>query len=398
MLYFTHFSRKWCNFAAENCYLYMEKMQFTAIVLMTLLTLKLLLLPAKVSGNPVMNRSRWLMVCSTAMLVVQFLLQYKYGLRAMGVTQAVMVNLAMFVPASWLLSLSILHLQRQGRVTRVDWWFGGVTWLVVLAIIGVAAATDGQPLLSDTPKLHNAEIIASFFFAGMLGYYVWRHLTNLRAMYKDMDNYYDMDMGGLLQWMRLSVIVLPVMGLMVPLLIFFDSPWLAFIGLLFFGGIFYLVDSFCSYVVSSAPAKVVEAEKSEESAELGGERQGPESFDGSSMGYVMDTMKWVDMAVERWKNSGGFLEGGLTLPHAANAIGVSKYHLSCWLRQNNLRYNDWITDLRIAEAKHMICNHPEWNNDAVAQHCGFADRSYFQRKFKEKTGLSPVEYFEVNRY
>ena len=40
----------------------MEYMQFTAVVLMTLLTLKLLLLPGKVSVNPAANKSRWMMM------------------------------------------------------------------------------------------------------------------------------------------------------------------------------------------------------------------------------------------------------------------------------------------------------------------------------------------------
>ena len=28
----------------------------------------------------------------------------------------------------------------------------------------------------------------------------------------------------------------------------------------------------------------------------------------------------------------------------------------------------------------------------LAQHCGFSDRSYFQKKFKEYTGMTPADY------
>ena len=85
-------------------------MQFTAIMLMALLTMKLLLLPGRVATNAVLNRSRWLMVVSTALLGVQFLLQLSLGLRTLGVTQAVMVNLIFFIPCSWLMSLAVLYL------------------------------------------------------------------------------------------------------------------------------------------------------------------------------------------------------------------------------------------------------------------------------------------------
>ena len=74
----------------------MEYMQFTAVVLMTLLTLKLLLLPGKVSANPVATESRWMMAAGTMALVLQFLLQLILGLRAMGVTQAAGLSLKWF--------------------------------------------------------------------------------------------------------------------------------------------------------------------------------------------------------------------------------------------------------------------------------------------------------------
>jgi hypothetical protein len=59
-----------------------------------------------------------------------------------------------------------------------------------------------------------------------------------------------------------AVIVLTLLALMVPLLIFVRSAGLAIFGVLFFIGIFFLVDSFCGYAVSSAPKRVSAAEES----------------------------------------------------------------------------------------------------------------------------------------
>ena len=371
----------------------MEQMQFTAIVLMILLMLKLLMLPVRVTTNAIVNRSRCLMTVGMVLIAVQFLLQYSLRLRAMGVTQAVMFNLALFVPASWVLSLAILYLQRQGRVNVLDRWLGFVTWMMVLVVLGVAAAIDGQPLLSDTPELHKAEIIASGCFMMMVAYYVWRHLKNLKAMRQALDNYYDRDMDGLLHWMRMSVIILPVMGLMVPLLIFVQSPLLAVFALLFFAGIFYLIDSFCSYAVSSAPMKVQEAESSEESREKSEKiANAAECVDCSASGLSLEATQRVEHAVSEWLNKGCHLQTGMKLPTAAEGIGVPQYLLTAWLRQQNLKYAEWLTNLRIEEAKRILVEHPDWSNEAIAQQCGFADRSYFQKKFKEKTGLSPADF------
>ena len=85
----------------------MKEMQFLAIVLMTLLTMKLLLLPRRAVSNPSMSRSRWLLVIATALLAAHFLLQYRLELRLLDVNKAVMVNLAFFIPCAALFSMAI---------------------------------------------------------------------------------------------------------------------------------------------------------------------------------------------------------------------------------------------------------------------------------------------------
>ena len=76
-----------------------EMIQFAAIVLMTLLTLKLLTLNGRALKSDIINTSRWLMTVGTTLLLVQFTTQMTLGLRAMGITQGVMLNLLMFVLA-----------------------------------------------------------------------------------------------------------------------------------------------------------------------------------------------------------------------------------------------------------------------------------------------------------
>ena len=186
----------------------MEYMQFTAVVLMTLLTLKLMLLPGKVSVNPAANKSRWMMVAGTIVLVF-----------------AAMLNLALFIPCSWMFSLSVIYLQRRGSVTWLDKYLGALCWGVSLTLLGVAAAIDGEPLLSDTTELRWAEMLSSAIYIFMQGYYTNRHILRMRAIQNAMEDYYDNDMAGVVRWMQLGVIIPPVMALMVPLLAHYKSCW-----------------------------------------------------------------------------------------------------------------------------------------------------------------------------
>ena len=352
----------------------MREMQFTAIALMALLTLKLLLLPVKVTNNSVINRSRWLMLSATAVVGVQFLLQYIFRLREYGVTQAVMLNLSLLIPGTVLLSLAISCLQR--RVKPADVYIGVSTWLLTLAV-------------------------ASVCFAFTQFYHAWRHLTNLKAMHDALSNYYDRDMDSVLRWMKLSIFFLPVVGLFIPLIVFFQGPWLAVFSLVILGGVFFLIDGFCSYVVSKGPARMQEAEDegNEEEAQtvmMEDLRKTADSERRASMPLDTENLRRVERAVEQWVSQGQYRNNGLKLPQVADELNVPRYLLTGWLRSQHMKYADWMNSLRIDEAKRVMREHPEWNNEAIAQHCGFCDRSYFLRKFKEATGMSPNEYTTIH--
>lgn len=52
----------------------------------------------------------------------------------------------------------------------------------------------------------------------------------------------------------------------------------------------------------------------------------------------------------------------------------------------------WLSDVRTEEAKRMMIENPDYSNELISIECGFSSRVYFQRMFKEKTGLTPSEW------
>ena len=111
-------------------------MQFSAVVMMTLMALALMmLLPVWVRNDRVANRSRWLMTGGLILIAVQFLIQYITGSRDVGVEQAVLINLVFFIPAAALMSLNVLNLVRQGRISRFEWLAGIPIWLIALVLL-----------------------------------------------------------------------------------------------------------------------------------------------------------------------------------------------------------------------------------------------------------------------
>lgn len=365
-------------------------MQFTAVTLLSLMTLVLvMLLPRRVAEDVVSNRSRWLMVAGLGLLAVQFLLQHVWHFRAMGITQAVMVNLVFFIPCSSLLSLSVLNLQRQGLVRRSEWLIAIPTWLLSMGIIAWGAITDGEPLLASSERLLWSEVAASGVYAAMQIFYTVRQIHEVRRMQLALDSYYDHERGGLLDWMRLSIVLLSALALTVPLLIFASGWLLAVYGLVFFVSIFYLWFCFVRYVMSQAAVRMREAEQSVKE-----EEQEMEALKGSKTetGMSGETLQRVSQAVERWVAAGGYLRSGITSPDAAHEMQVPRYQLTAWVKASgHASFTRWMTTLRIEEAKRTLKEHPDWTNEAVADHCGFS-RTYFQRTFKSETGLSPAEF------
>ncbi len=356
-------------------------MQFTAVVLMTLLTIKLMVPHKKSQETVVATTARWLMAGGTTILAVHFLLQMTLGLRAMGVTQSVMLNLTMLIPASYLFARAVLLLQRNGQLNRWDHWTGPLTWGIVMTMLIAAIIADGQPLLSDTPQRQWAEKAGALCYLGMQAYYTCRHITALRDMHRTLNDYYDRNTGGMLRWMQLSIVGLMLLALMVPFVIFASDSWhILIIAIAIFFFIFYLVDSFCYYLTSNAPAKIEEAENHTKEEE-------------HEAHNTQEVTELTDKAVERWIAEGGYRTAGLTSPIAAAEIGIPRYQLTAWVKAHGYKsFSRWMTTLRMNEAKRLLTEHPEWSTETVADYCGFNNREYFHRIFKEQQGMTPAQY------
>ena len=376
----------------------LQMMQFTAVVLMLLLTIKLLFLRERRIKSRQARQARRLMTTGTALLSLHFAIQLKTGLRVMGITQSVMLNLAMLIPASYLFARAILLLQRRGQLSLADRWTGPAVWTVTMAMLAVAALTDGQPLLSDTLELRLAERAGAVLYMLMQGYYTWRHSVSIVAMHRALHDYYDRDTDGMLRWMQYSIVGLMLLALMVPVAIFSSGPGMLAVAFAVYFLMFYLVDSFCFYLTSPAPERMQAAEQNaaeveEELKSLNNEKLTDAGTADAAM-LSPEVMSEVEQAVEAWKARGGYCQTGLLQPIAAQAIGISRYRLTTWLHQQGLKYTEWIAQLRVEEAKRTIAAHPDWSNDAVAQHCGFTDRTVLQRTFKRIEGITPQKYLE----
>lgn len=363
--------------------------QFTAIVVMLWLTLMLaFMLLRRAELDHVLHKTRWLMAGGTCVLAMQFLLQYTLNLRDLGETQALMLNLLMFVPASWLFSVAVLYLQRQGRLSMTEWMTGGLTWAVISVLIVAASLTGHGPFFCDTPMMRLMERISAVLYFVSQSYYVYKELAEMRHIRRSLENYYDHDKAGLLRWMTVSIWTLALMGCFVPIAIVISGPVLFVFGLFVLAGIGYLVVSFRDYVIGKGAYQVMEAQDN-------AREEGIDSDNGTTHTISDDDCQRVERAIGKWLATGRYLQSNITMPMIVKEIGISQPLLRNWFSAVGYEsYADWMQHMRIEHAKLLLKNHPEYSIEHVAEACGFRNRSYFHTVFRQVTGMTPAQYLD----
>ena len=353
------------------------EMQISSMLTMLMLSVMLMAcVPDRSIRRGSFARARWMMAAGTGLIAVQFLLQYIFGFRQMGVTQGVCCNLVFFTPATLLCGMAILYVQRQGRVSLREWMTGGgICALAILLLIGVALM-DGIPIREESPLLRWSEYVASVLYVMMQSYIFKRQFMTYIRLEQAVDEYYDRSRRDLFGWMGWSMKTMAVLAFFVPLVIFMEGAPLVGFSIAYFFAIAYSTISLYSYGISKDVERVEEAE------EVVNQEIRPREIDPA-----------ITEAVDRWKANAHYREHNLTLGIVARQMGVPQRQLQEWLRQSEYgKLAGLVTTLRIEDAKRVLKEHPDWSTESVANYCGFSSREYFHRTFRQMTGMTPANF------
>ncbi|MCZ8519787.1 MULTISPECIES: helix-turn-helix transcriptional regulator [Paenibacillus] len=84
--------------------------------------------------------------------------------------------------------------------------------------------------------------------------------------------------------------------------------------------------------------------------------------------------------------------GRITLDDLAKHHNFSKYHLAReFKRYTGYSPNEYLTHLRLSHAKDML-KHSALSIGEIAEQAGYNQTSFFIKRFKEREGLTPLEY------
>lgn len=365
------------------------EMQISGMLTMLVLSVMLVMgVPSRSIRQGSFAKARWMMAAGTGLIALQFLLQHTFGLREMGITQAVFCNLLFFTPASLLCGMAILYVQRQGHVSRKEWlWVTGICALAAILLIGMALF-DGVPFQEESMALRTAEYVASVLYVLMQTSIFTMQYKSYKQLELAVDEYYDRERHDLFGWMGLSMKVMTLLAFIVPLVIFMTGVPLVLFSIGFFFAISYSTISLYTYGVSKDVERVEEAEMNEEFATEITQLATPHS-----QRETRPHDPAITEAVEKWIAASHYREHNLTLGIVARQMGVPQKQLQEWLRQSEYRkLAGLVTTLRIEEAQRVLVEHRDWSVESVADYCGFNDRKYFHQVFQQYTGTTPAKY------
>lgn len=97
--------------------------------------------------------------------------------------------------------------------------------------------------------------------------------------------------------------------------------------------------------------------------------------------------------LQKWVESKGFCQTGVTINDLSKQIGINRTYLSKHINEcYSCNFNCWINKLRVREAEEMMRRNPDLPLSDVADQVGYADISHFSRQFKYIKGEPPSLY------
>ena len=94
--------------------------------------------------------------------------------------------------------------------------------------------------------------------------------------------------------------------------------------------------------------------------------------------------------VVAWVDAKEYLKEQFTIEDLALTLGTNKYYLSRFIKDNyDMNFSNWISSLRLEEAKRLMLSDNEMKLEDIAFAVGFSSLSYFSKVFARLEGATP---------
>lgn len=362
--------------------------------------------------NPRYERARWLIFVGIMGLAAHYLMQMRFGFRAVDDAVGATVNALVYAPCFSLISMGIFHIEathvRRGRVYAVC----AAINLAIFACFFIGCLHYGSMRIGAWLYAMQALFAANVVYCVVV---IVREIIRRRRLLETMAGG---DIMPYVRYSRASLLILFFPALVSPFaiistkLLYFFAP-LGLMAILFF--VLSFVALGYSYVPTEAlldadadtsPAIVV-AQQEETNTKQAVPLHGDACHDVAALDsdkekeqqtatlLPEDRKMQIQQRLDDWCAAMGYKDGGVNLLSLSHSIHISKDDLTLFFDQClNTTFRIWLSDIRFAAAKKMMIEKPDYSNDIISSECGFTSRTHLYRIFKAREACTPTVWRE----
>lgn len=364
--------------------------------------------------NPRYERARWLIFVGIMGLAAHYLMQMRYGFRAVDDAVGATVNALVYAPCFSLISMGIFHIEATHVRRRRVYVVCTTINLAIFACFFIGFLQHGEMRIGAWLYAMLALFAANVVYCIVV---IVREIIKRRRLLETMAGG---DLMPYVRYSRASLLILFFPALVSPFaiistkLLYFFAP-LGLMAFLFFVlsfvalGYSYqpkesLLDEEAEEKVS--PAAVV-AQQEETVAQQAVALHGDACHDGAAHDgdkakeqqtatlLPEDRRKQIQQRLDEWCAALGYRDGAVNLLLLSHTIHISKDDLTLFFDQClNTTFRIWLSDIRFAAAKKMMIENPEYSNDIISSECGFTSRTHLYRIFKAREACTPTVWRE----
>lgn len=343
--------------------------------------------------------SRWLLCGSMVIFCIHYFLQMTQGFRAQGADVGAVINIMIYTPVVFAITLSIISMESTRSVMRRYCLRSAAAYALIVAIF-IFGVFSNKSL-----HLGGLLYVMLALFMGSMAYFIYASYTEVLKRKKKL---LEESAGGLLphvRYARSSLVLVCVSAAFLPIAILFDTL-LLLIGPLMLLVLIFFVHSFISlgYYITPVENMLEEQEDQEEQEESDtstdqlayGDQQDAVADGQADLNiFSQKRMKEIGATLEKWCDDRMYKDCNVTIYSLAANLGCKKNELTEYFNlSQHTNFRTWLSDIRFNEAVRMMKENPEFSNDAISTECGFSSHTQIYRIFKQKTGLSPSQWRE----
>ena len=366
--------------------------------------------------NPRYERARWLIFVGIMGLAAHYLMQMRYGFRAVDDAVGATVNALVYAPCFSLISMGIFHIEATHVRRRRVYVVCTTINLAIFACFFIGCFHYGSMRIGAWLYAMQALFAANVVYCIVV---IVREIIKRRRLPETMAGG---DIMPYVRYSRASLLILFFPAVVSPFaiistkLLYFFAP-LGLMAFLFF------VLSFVALGYSYQPKESLLDEEAEEKvspaavvaqqektvAQQAVALHGDACHDGAAHDgdkakeqqtatlLPEDRRKQIQQRLDEWCAALGYREGAVNLLLLSHTIHISKDDLTLFFDQClNTTFRIWLSDIRFAAAKKMMIENPEYSNDIISSECGFTSRTHLDRIFKAREACTPTVWRERN--